>query len=296
MAAALAIGLAVALASPAVGQDLAGYAGNESCVQCHKEQVATFAATRKGSLFSVHPRDSIGRLGCEGCHGPASTHVESGGDERGGLISYQRNDPTPVDQRNALCLRCHQGGARFDWAGGAHESREIACTDCHRIMAQVSERSQLKRATLGQTCGQCHQQRQTQLQRFSHMPLREGKMDCTSCHNPHGTATEKLLVGNSVNETCYSCHTEKRGPFLWEHAPVVESCANCHDPHGSSNAKQLVVPRPRLCQRCHDESRHPTRPYRDDPSFNRYIEGRQCSNCHFNIHGSNHPSGMTFTR
>jgi hypothetical protein len=80
LAAAIGIGLAVTLASPAVGQERAGYAGNEVCVQCHREQVATFAATRKGSLFSAHPRDSIGRLGCEGCHGPAKTHAESGGD------------------------------------------------------------------------------------------------------------------------------------------------------------------------------------------------------------------------
>jgi DmsE family decaheme c-type cytochrome len=295
-AAALGLSLAITAASPAVGQERAGYAGNEACIQCHKEQVATFAATRKGNLFSGHPRDSIGRLGCEGCHGPAKTHAESGGDERGGLISYQRNDPTPVEQRNDLCLRCHQGGARFDWAGGAHESRDIACTDCHRIMVQVSERSQLNRADVTETCAQCHQQRRAQMARFAHMPVREGKMDCAGCHNPHGTPTEKLLKAPSVNELCYTCHTEKRGPFLWEHAPVAENCSNCHDPHGSSNDKLLTVPRARLCQRCHDESQHPTRPYSADAANSRFIFGRQCQNCHFSIHGSNHPSGARFTR
>jgi predicted CXXCH cytochrome family protein len=40
-------------------------------------------------------------------------------------------------------------------------------------------------------------------------------MECTSCHNPHGSTNVKMLkVGNFVNETCVSCHTEKRGPFL----------------------------------------------------------------------------------
>jgi DmsE family decaheme c-type cytochrome len=105
-----------------------------------------------------------------------------------------------------------------------------------------------------------------------------------------------------VNETCTSCHTEKRGPYLWEHAPVTESCSNCHDAHGTNNEKQLVTPRPRLCQRCHDPSGHPGRPYAADASNamgasnSRFIYSRQCSNCHFNIHGSNHPSGSTFTR
>ena len=42
------------------------------------------------------------------------------------------------------------------------------------------------------------------------------------------------LKAASVNEQCYTCHTEKRGPFLWEHAPVRESCLNCHTPHGSN--------------------------------------------------------------
>ncbi len=71
--------------------------------------------------------------------------------------------------------------------------------------------------------------------RSSHMPMREGKIVCTDCHNPHGSYSEKLLRANSVNENCYTCHAEKRGPFLWEHAPVRENCLNCHDPHGSIN-------------------------------------------------------------
>ena len=297
------IGLSVILLAFPLGpghvllaQEQSTYVGTETCTNCHQRQVDGFKATKKGPLFLSHPETATERLGCEGCHGPGKIHAESGGELKTGLVTFSKNDPTPVERRNATCLQCHEGGARTFWFGAAHESRGVACTSCHRIMKQESDRSQLKYATVGQTCAQCHPQRQAQMQRFAHMPLREGKMDCTSCHDPHGTATEKLLVGNSVNETCFSCHTEKRGPFLWEHAPVVESCANCHDPHGSSNSKQLVVPRPRLCQRCHDESRHPTRPYRDDPSFSRFIEGRQCSNCHFNIHGSNHPSGMTFTR
>jgi DmsE family decaheme c-type cytochrome len=163
-------------------------------------------------------------------------------------------------------------------------------------MKQASDRAMLKYSSAMTTCGQCHKQRQAQMQRFAHMPVREGKMDCVSCHNPHGTASDKLLVGNSVNETCYSCHTEKRGPYLWEHQPVTESCSNCHDPHGSSNEKQLVVARPRLCQRCHDPSGHPGRPYAETPANSRFLYSRQCSNCHYNIHGSNHPSGATFTR
>ena len=64
-------------------------------------------------------------------------------------------------------------------------------------------------------------------------------------------------VGSSVAESCMSCHTEMRGPMLWEHAPVRENCATCHDPHGSSNDRMLAVRMPMLCQRCHVATRHP---------------------------------------
>ena len=77
------------------------------------------------------------------------------------------------------------------------------------------------------------------------------KMACSDCHNPHGSTGPTLLVKNSVNETCYTCHAEKRGPFLWEHAPVVDNCTNCHTPHGSANAPLLKARAPWLCQDCH---------------------------------------------
>ena len=274
--------------SPAQAQPQEGYVGVEACKACHPNQFERFSATTMGKLFLKHPRNNAERLGCESCHGPGKAHVDAGGGKGvGGLLSFGRTDPTPVEQRNAVCLRCHEKTARLYWRGSPHESRDVACTNCHRVMEKGSERSQLAKATVIETCGQCHLQRRAQLMRSSHMPLREGKMDCVTCHNPHGTAAEKLLKANSVNENCYSCHTEKRGPFLWEHPPVTESCANCHEPHGTNHEKLLKVAKPRLCQQCHVETRHPTRA--QDPRT-RFVFNRSCTNCHSQMHGSNHPS------
>ncbi len=124
-------------------------------------------------------------------------------------------------------------------------------------------------------------------------------MDCTSCHNPHGTTNVRMLrVGNWINETCVACHAEKRGPFLWDHAPVREACSTCHDPHGSNNDRMLVAKLPMLCQRCHIGTRHPSTIY-DATQLagrsNRLI-GRGCVNCHAQIHGSNSPAGNNFLR
>jgi DmsE family decaheme c-type cytochrome len=283
--------------APPSGQAAAtnGYVGAETCKGCHEEAFKKFEQTAMGRLFLKHPRNSKEQMACESCHGPGKAHVDAGGGKGvGGLISFSKTDRTPVEQRNATCLQCHERGARLFWQGSSHESRDVACTNCHKIMESVSERSQLAKATEIETCGQCHLQKRAQQMRSSHMPLREEKMTCTSCHNPHGTVTEKLLKANSVNDACYTCHAEKRGPFLWEHPPVTESCTNCHDPHGSNHEKMLKTAKPRLCEQCHVETRHPTRP--QDTRQTRFVMGRQCTNCHFNIHGSNHPSGNAYTR
>ena len=86
-------------------------------------------------------------------------------------------------------------------------------------------------------------------------------MACSDCHNPHGSAGPKLLAKNTVNETCYTCHAEKRGPFLWEHQPVNEDCTNCHTPHGSNITPLLKSRPPFLCDECHDGPHNSQAPY-----------------------------------
>jgi DmsE family decaheme c-type cytochrome len=274
------------------------YIGAETCKACHEESYHRFAETKMGRLFIRHPRNALEKNACENCHGPGKAHAEAPGRGKDAkLISFAKNDPTPVEVRNKVCLDCHSKGPRVFWSGSAHDSRDVSCTGCHRVMTTFSSTAQLAKATEIETCGTCHLQKRAQQMRSSHMPLREGKMKCTSCHDAHGTVSQALLKEPSVNDSCFTCHAEKRGPFLWEHAPVVESCVNCHDPHGSNHERMLKAPKPRLCQQCHVETRHPTRPFGREAASNfKYVLARGCVNCHVNIHGSNHPSGAAFTR
>jgi DmsE family decaheme c-type cytochrome len=116
-------------------------------------------------------------------------------------------------------------------------------------------------------------------------------MVCSDCHNPHGSFSEALLREKSVNDTCYKCHAEKRGPFLFEHTPVRENCDNCHDPHGSVNEALLKISRPKLCYECHGLG------HGNIPGVNsRLAFSRACNNCHTEVHGSNSPSGAIFHR
>jgi DmsE family decaheme c-type cytochrome len=274
-----------------------GYAGSASCIDCHKKDVGDFMGTPMGKVLLQHPRDSKEQLGCESCHGPGKQHAESGGEERGALVYFSKKTKTPVAERNAVCLQCHEKTARMLWKGSMHESRDVACTDCHNVMHPGSETGALAKPSVMQTCQRCHATQVAKVTHYSHMPIAQGKMECTSCHNPHGSANEKLLVASSVNETCFACHTEKRGPYLWEHAPVTENCANCHDVHGTPHEKMLKVTRPRLCQQCHASSGHPITPRGLSlPADVQFVFNRQCSTCHVQIHGSNHPSGRYLNR
>ena len=175
-----------------------------------------------------------------------------------------------------------------------HEERGLACSNCHTIMTSVSDRFQLKTAFQPDTCFQCHKDRQAQMFRSSHMPMREGKIVCSDCHNPHGSTTEALLRTDTINDTCYKCHAEKRGPFLFEHEPVRENCLNCHDPHGSINESSLKLSRPRLCFECHTIGPHGN--LGTTGAFSQLTMNRACNNCHTMIHGSNSPAGGALQR
>ena len=281
--------------APAAAPAQSGYAGSDTCLLCHDVE-----NTLKGTKHAqaLDPRTPAAQQGCESCHGPGQAHVDD--DEKGNILKFTKASP-PAEASGA-CLTCHGGGAHAGWQGSKHEARNLTCTTCHSVHHPVSAAKQLVKNTETQLCATCHRVQVTKTERaVAHMPVREGKLSCSSCHNPHGSiSNEKALrTGSSVAESCTTCHTEMRGPVLWEHTPVRENCATCHDPHGSSNDRMLVVRQPMLCQRCHIATKHPASIYdKDEITVNKSnrMFGRSCVNCHSNVHGSNHPSGQFFMR
>jgi len=269
----------------------AGFAGQDTCVVCHEGYDTAVNRTKHG--FARNPRTPAAAQGCETCHGPGEPHTKD--PETVKPKVFTRMAPADV---NATCVTCHNRGEHTMWSGSQHEARNLACTSCHSVHTPRSDSGQLKAKDQSTQCAPCHRDKVNKLDRSGHMPVREGKLECTSCHNPHGSKNTRLLrAGFTVNETCATCHADKRGPFLWEHAPVRESCVTCHDPHGASNDRMLVAKLPFLCQRCHNHSRHPATIYdRNVLGTSNRIFGRSCVSCHSQIHGSNHPSGNFLVR
>ena len=272
--------------------------GEASCFACHQLEAEHFTHTLHSlGLHAANKADASIPV-CETCHGPGSQHAQAPL-TKGSIIAYTKNGGTPIEVQTKSCLTCHEGGPRDHWLGSIHQRNGLSCSDCHNPMAKFSVEGSLAKASINDTCAQCHQDVRLQFNRRSHMPLPEGQMSCVDCHNPHGSVTNPLLKTNTVNETCYRCHAEKRGPFLFEHAPVRENCLNCHTPHGANQHALLVAPVPFLCLQCHTQLRHPNDLHTPQSLAtgthpDERIMGRGCLTCHANIHGSNAPSGPKF--
>jgi len=280
----LAAGLLALAALPAGAQD--------ECVACHEDVVKGFAKSSHGQTFAAD-KDYQGSS-CTSCHTGAKEHAESGGDKK--PLSLTKSAPA---EANASCLSCHAGHKKQAlWEGSAHQLAGLKCASCHDVhklhIGTPEQAKTLPGATeTTKKCLECHGALRASLHQRSSHPMRDGQMECTSCHNPHGTAGEKLIDHGSVNELCYTCHQNMRGPFLWEHAPVREDCLSCHRAHGSNYPQMLQARVTQLCQSCHQQGRHQTIP---GVPASIWQGGKACLNCHQNIHGSNHPSGPLFQR
>ena len=294
------LALILQVASALSGELTAG--GADSCLPCHWEgsprpAVAIFA-TPHGA--QTDPAAPFGGLQCEACHGPGTAHVEAQqrGENHPPQRSFGRAAATPAREQNDTCLSCHESGARHGWAGSAHDLQDVPCAACHTVHAQRDP--VFSAMDQQQACFECHPRRRADALKSSAHPLRFGAMSCASCHDPHNADNDHLLQEPTVNDTCFLCHAEKRGPHLWEHAPAAEDCSLCHLVHGSNHPALLARRPPLLCQQCHAPDTHPslglTSADIGNPDTERFLLARSCLNCHSQVHGSNHPSGSTLQR
>ncbi|WP_108944171.1 DmsE family decaheme c-type cytochrome [Shewanella halifaxensis] len=264
--------------------------GADSCLMCHKKN-AKVMAIFDGVHGQVSSQESpMAGLQCEACHGPQGKHNKGGKEP---MISFNADSKLSVTTQNTVCQGCHNDAQQMAWHNSTHNLEEIACTDCHVVHS--AEDPTLDQLTVNNTCTNCHAKEKADMSKRSAHPLKWDQMTCIDCHNPHGSMSESALINPSINGTCYSCHAEKRGPFLWEHAPVTENCITCHNPHGSVNDNLLNSRAPQLCQQCHANDGHASKVV-PEAGMNAFGAGASCLNCHSQIHGSNHPAGSLLQR
>jgi DmsE family decaheme c-type cytochrome len=287
------------------GAPSAGWSASD-CANCHdKAAGAAFQKTKHGA----NPQS------CASCHTDVAAHMkaQTSGDKNGPVPSLKK---LTAAQTSEICLKCHEKGGQQNYTASMHARRNVPCTSCHSVHDPKSAQAQLKTKVDSELCFECHKPERAKAQRTSHHPVREGKMSCASCHNPHDGSRPKMILADSVNDLCYKCHAEKRGPFLFEHAPVREECTTCHEPHGTNHKRLLSQKLPNLCWNCHftgsghfaqntaadnhgtEQGKYQVAPSgtTNFPTINSRMIEKSCKNCHVNLHGSNSPSGAAFLR
>lgn len=289
--------------------------GAAFCVTCHDEEDLP-DMSRSAHGFAADKRAPD----CISCHGASDTHAHkpAGASERPKPdVRFGEKSPVAAAGRSRACQSCHDRDAkRALWAGSQHQAADVACDSCHKVHANRDKA--LDKSAQADLCFACHKQQRSQMNRPSHHPIPEGKMTCSDCHNVHGSAGPMLAKRDNFNDTCYTCHAEKRGPFVHPHEPVGEDCANCHNAHGSTVAGMLKARAPLLCQQCHTPHVQgdvgaivgqrgvfgPAAPGQTAPLMTNTTggknvvniwQGRSCANCHTQVHGSNNPSATNPT-
>jgi DmsE family decaheme c-type cytochrome len=276
-----------------------GFVGSDVCKTCHSDVWANFY---KNPHFKSIAAGNLppARTGCEGCHGPGQAHVDAGGGQDTIPRAFSLMKPAQI--LNA-CLTCHANDfSKANIRRSSHTEADVVCTNCHSIHKAATPKFLLARKQTD-LCFSCHPDIRGQFEMPVKHRVNEGFMQCSDCHNPHGTFAPTWNVGQrprmveqgpGSDEICVKCHADTRGPFAFEHPPVhIEGCETCHIPHGSMNTRLLRRPVIyTLCLECHNGAgtfgREGTGVIAPLATHNLFdARFRNCTACHVRIHGSN---------
>jgi predicted CXXCH cytochrome family protein len=233
-----------------------------TCLGCH-------ASAHPNFLRSDHAKAGVGCTSCHSIHGLVLAAIPTGSTPPAGSAVNKSQPMT-----------------RFYSAMRPDASISDPLQRTTASVAMPGQTPDLLKASQPQLCFSCHTNVRPAFSQPFHHKVNEGLMKCTDCHDTHGTfGNDQLRSTADQNMICTKCHTETRGPFVFEHAAVkAEGCLACHSPHGSQNARLLNVPNiNQMCNQCHSPVAAGTIHGMGAGS----AEVQQCISCHTMIHGSN---------
>jgi DmsE family decaheme c-type cytochrome len=205
--------------------DSSQYVGSDTCKTCHEDIYKNFETT-------PHWKTTLGKRkgpeweGCEACHGPGAEHVAGGGD-KSKIFTFQNVAPKQITSR---CLRCHQYGEEHaNFERSQHNVNDVTCIACHSPH-HAKEKQFLLAEKQPNLCFGCHTEIKPEFNKPFRHRVEQGLIQCTDCHNQHGGfLTRQLRSTAAQDQVCFKCHTDKAGPFVFEHRPVkTEGCVACH--------------------------------------------------------------------
>lgn len=246
------------------------------CFDCHDIMAEDHKVNPHSSIDTKNiAAEYNAEYSCAVCHLEWENHLEEGGGTDT-ILGFNNTELPSI--KNQQCLQCHsRSHPRF--SASPHGQSSLDCTACHIIHAPIPNQTLLKTEP-SQACYGCHNDVLAQFQLNERHRLQEGILSCTSCHDPHEPSARERL-GGFKHQACLQCHTDKGGPFLYEHgASRIEGCTACHEVHGSPNRHMLTHQSiSDLCFSCHTFAPAWHSRFTHDTS--------NCTTCHSSIHGSN---------
>ncbi|MDR3632206.1 MAG: tetratricopeptide repeat protein [Isosphaeraceae bacterium] len=196
------------------------------CLYCHANPVDPFVDSTNRFRDSIA---KVAAIGCERCHGPGGLHVQErqvvdGKDLT--IVNPRHLDPV---RREAVCQQCHLKGDSRILHAGRQANDYRPGLPLHRVWSVFFRPEQLGNQL--QVVGHVEQMAMSRCYRAS-----EGRMGCTSCHDPHQVPPPDQAVAY-FRERCLECH-EVTGCSVSPVARRLESadddCAACHMPRSTT--------------------------------------------------------------
>ena len=200
-----------------------------ACLFCHVDRVEP--VPHSVNRFTEPLLKGQPNVGCERCHGPGELHVA----ERVKTPVTGRDDTIvnpkhlSSELRTDICRQCHlqgevvvarRGRDQFEYRPGLPWDQFVSLFMRHPDVSEANR-----------SVGQFEQMAQSKC--FSGSG---GKLDCTSCHDPH-VRPEAPAAAQFFQSRCLTCH-EKKGCTAPapERQAKADSCVACHMPKGDSTS------------------------------------------------------------
>jgi Flp pilus assembly protein TadD len=245
---------------------------NYMCAECHSTNLDMGFDAASNSFASTYSEISVG---CEGCHGPGSRHIEfaNTGIEKSdhglevnlddqGRASWIMNPATGIAERSEVRMQPHQ---QPEACGRCHSRRGIIAAEYEygEPLADTHMPAFLDESLYfsdGQILDEVYVYGS-----FVQSRMYRAGVTCSDCHNPHSA---EIVSGDDLNAVCAQCHlpTKFADPQHARHLPDQAACVDCHMPSRTymvvddRRDHSFRVPRPDLtmsigtpnaCSACH---------------------------------------------
>ena len=224
------------------------YVGAETCKTCHEDMFKNFENTPH-FVTTLENKRGPEWHGCEACHGPGK-----------GTWRAAATRPKFLPSRTPR----RKSPARAAWAATA-TAKSTATSRGRRTCRTTWAASTVTRRIMPKNANFDERKAAAALLRMPSGSQTAVQSALSSSGERRHGAVQRLpqsarrvpdpaVAGYGRQDTvCFKCHSEKAGPFVYEHQAVkTEGCVSCHTPHGSANPRLLKRSQVNLvCLECH---------------------------------------------